>query len=69
MWQVIAKSIQTFFEMRILHTFFKVDQERAWNVYVGLWYEKNEKRALTPFFVAIVVANAEKKYFVEPLEK
>ena len=41
MWQVIAKSIQTFFEMRILHTFFNVDQERAWNVYVWLWYEKN----------------------------
>ena len=45
--------------MRILHTFFNVDQERAWNVYVWLWYYKqNIKRALTPFFV--VVANAEK---------
>ena len=69
MWQVIAKSIQTFFQMRILHTFFNVDQEMAWNVYVWLWYEKkNEKRALKPFFVAIVVANAEKNILLSRLK-
>ena len=63
MWQVIAKSIQTFFEMRILHTFFNVDQERAWNVYVWLWYEKKMKKEHWHPFLLLLWLRMLKKIF------